>query len=108
LVIINGAGAEGEQRAVRAQQDRHFEAGVRPVFREAVRDGGLRLYHNFISPYEEDQQRPHPLITEIPEGFTTFDFQFDKINNRLVEDSFIYIFYNVIDERLQLQAGRNL
>lgn len=28
--------------------------------------------------------------------------------NRLPEESFIYIFYNIIDERLQLQAARSL
>jgi hypothetical protein len=30
------------------------------------------------------------------------------VGNRLAEDSFIYIFYNIIDERLQLQAARSL
>lgn len=45
---------------------------------------------------------------EIPEGFTTFDFQFEKVSNRLPDDSFIYIFYNFMEERLQLQAARSL
>ena len=45
---------------------------------------------------------------EFPEGFTNFTFAYEKVSNKLSDDAFIYIFYNVMEEKLQLSAARSL
>lgn len=41
-------------------------------------------------------QKAHPLNAEFPEGFTNFTFAYEKVSNKLSDDAFIYIFYNIM------------
>ena len=68
----------------------------------------LRLYDALISPFEDDQDKPHPLRTTFPEGFLAYDFHMDKVTNKMTEEILFYMFYNIIEEKVQLQAGRLL
>lgn len=52
--------------------------------------------------------KAHPLNAKYPEGFCSFEFNFDKVASKLNEETMIYIFYNVMDERLQMFAARAL
>lgn len=70
--IINGAAGKGKRREVRVEQDRHLQTRLWSIFWQTVSNPLPSLYKEFISPFEEDQQKPHPLCTETPEGFTTF------------------------------------
>lgn len=67
-----------------------------------------RLYDELACPFEDDTSKGHPLCAKFPEGFLTNDFSFDKVANRVTDDTLIYIFYNVMDERLQLYAAKQL
>jgi hypothetical protein len=43
---------------------------------------------------------------QIPDSFKSFEFPFDKIDKKnLPDETLIYIFYNVLDEKMQLFAA---
>lgn len=64
------------------------------------------MYESLISPFAEDQDRPHPFKTTIPESFEAPDFQIEKLDkSKLPEDTLFYIFHNMMDDKLQLMAA---
>lgn len=67
------------------------------------------MYESLISPFAEDQDRPHPFKVVTPESFEAPDFQIDKLDkSKLPEDNLLYIFHNMLDDRLQLTAAELL
>lgn len=67
------------------------------------------MYESLISPFAEDQDRPHPFKLIIPESFETPEFSIDKLDkSKLPEDTLLYIFYNMMDDKLQLMAAELL
>lgn len=68
----------------------------------------IRLYEELACPFEDDTSKGHPLCAKFPDGFLSNDFSFDKVAGKLTDDTMIYIFYNVMDERLQLYAAKQL
>jgi len=67
------------------------------------------MYESLISPLAEDQDRPHPFKVIIPESFEAPEFQIDKLDkSKLAEDTLFYIFYNIMEDRLQLMAAELL
>lgn len=68
----------------------------------------IRLYEELACPFEDDTSKGHPLCAKFPDGFLSNDFSFDKVASKLTDDTMIYIFYNVMDERLQLYAAKQL
>jgi hypothetical protein len=59
-------------------------------------------------PFEKGSGSAHPANAKYPENFSSFEFNFDKVASKLSEEAMIYIFYNVMDEHLQLAAARTL
>lgn len=52
--------------------------------------------------------KAHPFLAKFPEGFQSFDFQMERVINKLADETLIYIFYNIMDEKLQIQAAKLL